>query len=78
MATVSIEDAQSKLAELIHSMAPGEALIITDGSQPVACLTATDAPPPPTPRKPGTLAGSVTYMADDFDAPLDELRDYMP
>lgn len=38
-------------------------------------------PEPPAPRKTrrlGTLKGTVTYMAPDFDAPLDEFKDYMP
>ena len=28
-------------------------------------------------RKPGTLQGTVLYMAPDFDAPLDDFKDYM-
>ncbi|GAB3321290.1 hypothetical protein GCM10027299_15530 [Larkinella ripae] len=27
-------------------------------------------------RKFGTMKGLVTYMADDFDAPLDDFKDY--
>lgn len=26
----------------------------------------------------GSMKGFLTYMADDFDAPLDDFRDYMP
>ena len=28
-------------------------------------------------RRPGTLKGTVKYMAPDFDAPLEDFRDYM-
>ena len=28
-------------------------------------------------RAPGFAKGMVTYMADDFDEPLDDMRDYM-
>ena len=28
-------------------------------------------------RKFGTMKGLITYMADDFDAPLDDFKDYM-
>ena len=28
-------------------------------------------------RKAGTMKGLVAYMADDFDAPLDDFKDYM-
>ena len=31
----------------------------------------------PAVRKPGTLKGFITYMAPDFDAPLDDFKDYM-
>lgn len=31
----------------------------------------------PNQRELGRLRGSVTYMADDFDAPLDDFKDYM-
>lgn len=31
----------------------------------------------PSPRLIGALAGGVLYMADDFDAPLDDFKDYM-
>jgi hypothetical protein len=29
------------------------------------------------PRRPGTLRGTVKYMAPDFDAPLDDFKEYM-
>ncbi|MEZ0487239.1 DUF2281 domain-containing protein [Fibrella aquatica] len=29
------------------------------------------------PRQFGTLKGLVTYIADDFDAPLDDFKEYM-
>ena len=32
------------------------------------------SPKPPV-RRPGTLKGTVKYMAPDFDAPLDEFRE---
>lgn len=32
---------------------------------------------PPLPNKRGAGKGLVTYIADDFDAPLEDLKDYM-
>jgi antitoxin (DNA-binding transcriptional repressor) of toxin-antitoxin stability system len=75
MTTISIQEAQSNLSELIHRLAPGDEVIITEDDRPVARLTATT--PPMTPRPPGFLRGSVLYMAPDFDAPLDDFREYM-
>jgi antitoxin (DNA-binding transcriptional repressor) of toxin-antitoxin stability system len=77
MTTLSIEEAQAKLPELIHGLATGEEVVITDNEQPVARLVATARPPRPQPRRPGTLRGTVLYMAPDFDAPLEDFKEYM-
>jgi antitoxin (DNA-binding transcriptional repressor) of toxin-antitoxin stability system len=76
MPTVTIEEASSKLSELIHDLTPGEEVIITENDHPVARLVAT-ALPRRQPRRPGTLKGTVLYMAPDFDAPLDDFEEYM-
>ena len=49
--TITIEEAQAKLKELIHQLAPGEQVIITENQQPVAKLVnehakADEAPSP--------------------------------
>lgn len=75
MPTVTIQEAQSKLTELIHRLSPGEEVVITENDQPVARLVA--AIPSQPIRKLGTLKGTVLYMAPDFDAPLEEFKEYM-
>ncbi len=77
MATVTIQEAQAQLTDLIHRLAPGEEVLITDNDQPVACLGSTAATPPKKPRQLGTLKGTVLYMAPDFDAPLEDFNEYM-
>jgi antitoxin (DNA-binding transcriptional repressor) of toxin-antitoxin stability system len=78
MATITIENAQARLGELIHQLTPGEELIITENDRPVAKLVATGpAPEPRAVPKLGTQRGSVRYMAPDFDAPLDDFKEYM-
>ena len=72
--TVTLEEAQGKLRELIAQLSPGEELIITENQQPVAKLVAAVKPAE---RQLGTLRGSVLYMAPDFDAPLEDFREYM-
>ena len=37
--TVSLEQAQGNLKELIEKLAPGDELVITEGDQPIAKLT---------------------------------------
>lgn len=77
MTTVTMEEAQSKLPELIHQLGPGEELVITQDSKPVARLKSETTPKEKKPRQFGTMRGSVLYMAPDFDAPLEEFKDYM-
>ena len=73
-AHVSLVEAQTKLPELVHSLAPGDELVITENDLPVAKLIPV---PAKAPRKLGTLKGTVLYMAPDFDAPLDDFKEYM-
>lgn len=75
MTIVSIQEAQAKLSELIHQLMPGEEVVITENNQPVARLTA--ATPSRPGRKLGTLKGTVLYMAPDFDALLEDFKEYM-
>jgi antitoxin (DNA-binding transcriptional repressor) of toxin-antitoxin stability system len=73
---ITVEEAQATLKELIGKMIPGVELFITENEQPVAKLIAV----PKTqqgPRQPGTLKGTVLYMAPDFDAPLEDFKEYM-
>lgn len=77
MATVTIQEAQAQLTDLIHRLTPGNEVVITEDDQPVAKLVSAPANPPKKPRQPGTLRGSVLYMAPDFDAPLEDFKEYM-
>jgi antitoxin (DNA-binding transcriptional repressor) of toxin-antitoxin stability system len=76
MSTVTVEQAQANLPDLIDGLAPGEELVIIRNHQPIAKLVA-ERPPARKPRRPGSARGKILYMADDFDAPLDDFRDYM-
>lgn len=84
MATVTIQEAQAKLLDLIHQLTPGDVVMITENDRPVAQIVPFTAvrTRPPRPRPPvtgvprsGTVPGLV--VPDDFKAPLDELREYM-
>jgi antitoxin (DNA-binding transcriptional repressor) of toxin-antitoxin stability system len=77
MQTITLQEAQGHLAEIIDKLPPGEEVVILRDDQPVATLRAT---PPPTPRKIrqlGTLQGSVLYMAPDFDAIPEGFEEYL-
>jgi len=77
MTTITLEVAQSKLAELIRGLPPGEEILITENERPIAKLVATAVEPELKPRQFGTMKGTVLYMAPDFNAPLDDFREYM-
>ncbi|MFN8626455.1 MAG: type II toxin-antitoxin system prevent-host-death family antitoxin [Candidatus Binatia bacterium] len=76
MSSISIDEAQTKLPELIHGLHPGDEIVITDGEQPVARLVPAKAAKVGK-RQLGTLSGTVTYIAPDFDAPLDDFKEYL-
>jgi antitoxin (DNA-binding transcriptional repressor) of toxin-antitoxin stability system len=73
--TVSIEEAQAALVDLIRGLSPGDELVITEDNQPVAKIVPTEKVLKP--RQPGTMRGTVLYMALDFDAPLEDFKEYM-
>ena len=74
---ISLQEAQTTLVKLIHDLHAGEEVVITENDQPVARLLSTARVPQGKPRQPGTLRGTVLYMAPDFDAPLDDFKEYM-
>ncbi len=74
MASVTIQEAQATLYDLIHRLTPGDEVVITENNQPVARLVAS-----PLPRKVpqlGTLRGTVLSM-EHFDDPLEDFKEYM-
>ncbi len=76
MQLVNLADASKHLPELIEAAIDGEEIIITKDEQPVVKLV----PVPPVkkrrPAKGGTAKGLIT-IADDFDEPLEDFKDYM-
>jgi antitoxin (DNA-binding transcriptional repressor) of toxin-antitoxin stability system len=75
MSTVTVEEAQAKLPELIAHLAAGEELIITRDQQPIARLSA-EPPPRRKPRKAGSGKGMLTILAED-DEHLKDFKDDM-
>ena len=84
MNTVSLHDAQVRLPDLVHRLAPGESLTITEDGRPVAQITSLplirqraprSRPPVTGVPKAGLYEGRFT-VPDDFKEPLDEMREY--
>ena len=75
MATsVNMHEAKSSLSQLVKRAESGEDVVIARNGVPVARLTRINAPKSKLPW--GILRGKIE-MADDFDAPLEEFREYM-
>jgi antitoxin (DNA-binding transcriptional repressor) of toxin-antitoxin stability system len=74
MATVNLDDAKAHLGEIISGLNPGEQLVIIQNGEPLAILTRT--PPSQWPCKAGSAKSSKHWMAPDFDAPLEDFREY--
>jgi prevent-host-death family protein len=46
MSFLTVQEAQAKLSELIHSLKPGDEVVITENDQPVARLVLVSASTP--------------------------------
>jgi antitoxin (DNA-binding transcriptional repressor) of toxin-antitoxin stability system len=75
MTTVTLEEAQARLPELIERLTAGDQLLITRNQLPIARLTAEETPKRK-PRKAGSAKGMLTILADD-DEHLKDFSEYM-
>jgi antitoxin (DNA-binding transcriptional repressor) of toxin-antitoxin stability system len=76
MRTATIEDVQARLSQIVDALAPGEEVVITRDGKAVARLTGSGDLPRGV-RVHGRGKGKVLYMAPDFDAPLEDFKEYM-
>lgn len=75
MPTVTIQEAQAQLPDLIHRLHAGEEVMITENNRPVAKLVLSE-PKKQWPCKAGSAKGKI-WMSPDFDEPLEEFKEYM-
>jgi antitoxin (DNA-binding transcriptional repressor) of toxin-antitoxin stability system len=80
MIQVTIAEARARLPELLELVQAGEGMEIYAASGWIFRVGAVAPNPPPEEGRPvsgfGCCRGQI-WMADDFDAPLDEMREYM-
>jgi antitoxin (DNA-binding transcriptional repressor) of toxin-antitoxin stability system len=77
MSTLNLDEAQTRLREIVSGLRPGEEIVLTDQGRPVATLRAA----PPTQQDPprlGTLKGTILFIAPDFDAIPEGFEEYLP
>ena len=73
--SISLEEAQATLPDLIRKLGPGEEVVITKDDQPVAELRSL-TPGKPQPRF-GNCQGMLTIVAEDEEH-LEDFKEYMP
>jgi len=71
MAQFNIADAKARFSELVQKAMLGEEVIVARENKPVVKIV----PIRPAKRRPGT--GKGIRMSADFDAPLEDFREYM-
>lgn len=71
---IDLNHPQAQLSDLVRKAARGEDVILTEGGEPVAKIIPISRARGP--REFGSAKGLI-HMADDFDDPLEDLRDYM-
>lgn len=75
MRTLAVEEVQGRLRDIIVSLPPGEGILLTEQGAPLATLTR--AARTSWPCKAGTAKDKILWISPDFDAPLEEFKEYM-
>jgi antitoxin (DNA-binding transcriptional repressor) of toxin-antitoxin stability system len=73
--TVTLEEAQAKLPELVANLSAGEEVLIVQNERPIAKLVGQGAAVRK-PRRPGSAVGKLTILAED-DEHLIDFEAYM-
>ncbi len=77
MTNVTLQEAQADFFAVLQKLQPGEEVVITDNGQTLARVQKTQPEMPPAPRKAGSAKDKILWIAPDFDAPLEDFKDYM-
>jgi prevent-host-death family protein len=75
MSIVTLEEAQARLPQLLEQLQPGEEITITDHGLPLAQVKKAERTS--WPCKAGSYKKASFRMAPDFDAPLEDFKEYM-
>ena len=67
MSTITLEEAERDLRQVIDRLSPGDEVIVTSENRPIATIRGVAATELPR-RQLGTMKGSVVSMSPDFDA----------
>ena len=73
---ISIEQAATRLDELVSALGPGDEIVLLKDQAPVARIVP-HPQPARAPRVPGSAKGILTIVSED-DEHLNDFKDYMP
>lgn len=73
---ITLDEAESKLREIISQLGPDDEVVIMDNQQPVARLVGKPSPARQRPQ-PGLCRGMLTIVSDDEEH-LADFQEYMP
>jgi antitoxin (DNA-binding transcriptional repressor) of toxin-antitoxin stability system len=71
---VSLTEAAASLSDLVQAAIDGEEVILLNGDRPAIKLVPIEAVKP---RPKFGSARGLVWMSDDFDEPLEEMKEYM-
>jgi antitoxin (DNA-binding transcriptional repressor) of toxin-antitoxin stability system len=71
---VSLIEAAANLSDLVQAAIDGEEVILLNGDRPAIKFTPIASVNQD--RKPGSAKGLI-WMSDDFDEPLEEMKEYI-
>ena len=74
--TLTLEEAQTQLLDVVHRLHTGEEVVITEGDQVVARIVGENRPLRQRPG-PGLCKGMITIVSED-DEHLKDFAEYMP
>lgn len=85
MTTIDLQELSPSIAEAVkQALASGEEVFITENQKErlarVVSFSESTSPSGAVEKRGlfGCMKGVVTYMADDFNEPLEDLKEYMP
>lgn len=73
--TLPIHEVSTTLQSMLENMLPGEEVALTKGGETLAIIKRQSTPAKC--RRAGSAKHIPHWMSDDFDAPLEDFKDYM-
>lgn len=70
-------DSIPELKRIFETLGPGDELVFTKDNAPVGKVSQGEPHKSGPRRAPGACKGMVAFMAPDFDAPLECMKEYM-